>query len=86
MALTVSDLVGFVAGVCTTASFLPQVVKIWHTRSTRDISLGMYCLLATGTILWLVHGAQIESLPVMAANAVTLALVLAVLFLKVRYK
>jgi MtN3 and saliva related transmembrane protein len=86
MALTLSDMVGFLAGICTTASFLPQVVKAWKTRSTRDISLGMYLLLVLGIGLWLVHGVQIGSGPVVAANAVTLVLVLAMLYMKVRYK
>jgi MtN3 and saliva related transmembrane protein len=84
--LTVSDMVGFVAGACTTLSFLPQVVKAWRTRSTRDISLGMYLLLLCGITLWLVHGFQIGSLPVMAANAVTLVLVVAMVYMKLRYK
>lgn len=86
MLLTSSDVVGFLAGVCTTACFLPQVVQTWRTRTTRDISLGMYLLLTTGTILWLVHGVQVGSKPVMAANAVTLGLVFFMLYMKLRYK
>jgi MtN3 and saliva related transmembrane protein len=86
MSSSLADIVGFVAGICTTASFAPQVVKAWRTRSTRDISLGMYLLLTVGITLWLVHGVQIGSRPVMAANAVSLVLVLSVLYLKMRYK
>ena len=82
----VSDLVGFTAGICTTAAFAPQVVKTLRTRSTRDISLGMYVLLAIGSILWLIHGLQVGSSPVVAANAVTLALVGVMLVMKLRYK
>lgn len=81
-----SDLVGFVAGACTTVSFLPQVIKAWRTRSTRDISLGMYLLLFCGITLWLIHGFQIGSRPVIAANGVTLVLVVAMVYMKLRYK
>ncbi len=81
-----SDLVGFAAGICTTAAFAPQVVKTLRSRSTRDISLGMYLLLALGVSLWLVHGWQVGSAPVVAANGVTLVLVAAMLLLKLRYK
>lgn len=84
--LALSDLVGFVAGACTTISFLPQVLKAWRTRSTRDISLGMYLLLICGIGLWLVHGFQIGSMPVIAANAVTLVLVIAMVYMKLRFK
>ena len=85
MAMT-SDIVGFTAGICTTAAFAPQVVKTLRTRSTRDISLGMYLLLAVGSTLWLLHGLQVGSTPVVAANAVTLILVGLMLVMKLRYK
>lgn len=85
MNLGASDIVGFVAGLCTTACFVPQVVKSWRTRSTRDVSLGMLTLLFCGNSLWLVHGVQIGSLPIMTANAATLVLVGIILYLKLRY-
>jgi len=82
----VSDLVGYAAGICTTAAFAPQVVKTLRTRSTRDISLGMYLLLSLGILLWLVHGALVGSAPVVAANAVSLVLVGVMFVMKLRYK
>ena len=86
MGLALSDYVGFAAGCITTAAFMPQVIKTLRTKSTADISLGMYLLLAAGIGLWLVHGAQIGSLPVIAANGVTLILVGIMLYMKLRYK
>jgi MtN3 and saliva related transmembrane protein len=83
---TLSDFVGFTAGICTTAAFAPQVVKTLRSRSTGDISLGMYLLLAFGSLLWLLHGLQIGSIPVVAANAITLVLVCIMLWMKIRYK
>lgn len=82
----VSDIVGFLAGTCTTACFVPQVIKTLRSRSTRDISLGMWCLLFAGTALWLVHGLEIGSSPIIAANGVTIILVTIVLIMKLRYK
>lgn len=81
-----SDIVGYAAGILTTAAFAPQVIQVVRTRSTRDISLGMYVIFTIGISLWLVHGLQVGSMPVVAANAVTLVLVLVILVLKVRYK
>lgn len=78
--------VGYVAGLCTTLAFAPQVVKTLRRRSTGDISTGMYALLFTGTVLWLVHGIDIGSWPVITANAVTLGLVGAMLVMALRYK
>ncbi|MCK4851660.1 MAG: SemiSWEET transporter [Candidatus Omnitrophica bacterium] len=63
-------LIGMIAGVCTTASFLPQIIKILRTHHARDISLGMYIALATGILLWLVYGILVRRLPIILANSV----------------
>ncbi len=83
---TLSDIVGYAAGLLTTAAFAPQVLQVVRTRSTKDISLGMYVVISVGISLWLVHGLQVGSMPVVAANAVTLVLVLVILAMKLRYK
>ena len=73
------------AAICTTGSFLPQVIRAWRTRSTRDVSALMFILLVTGNSLWLVYGALIGDLPLVVANAITLGLVATILALKLRY-
>jgi len=81
-----STVLGIVAGSLTTLAFIPQVVKIWRTRSTHDISLGMFLLFSTGLVLWLVYGVLTGSWPIIIANAVTLVLALTILYFKLRYK
>ena len=81
----IAELIGYVAAILTTISFLPQVIKVWQTRSARDISLPMYSLFIVGSALWLSYGVAIHSLPVAIANAVTLALAGAVLVAKLRF-
>jgi MtN3 and saliva related transmembrane protein len=78
-------LLGLVAGTLTTAAFLPQLVKAWKSRSTKDISLLMYVIICTGILLWLIFGLCIGSLPVIAANAATLLIAIAILILKIRF-
>jgi MtN3 and saliva related transmembrane protein len=85
MSATALDLLGFVAGVLTTAAFIPQVLKIRKTRSARDISLGMYAVFTSGVVLWLAYGLALGSMPIIVANVFTLALALAVLVMKLRY-
>ncbi len=80
------NLLGAIAGTLTTIAFVPQVVKTWRTRSTHDISLGMFALFSTGLVLWLVYGAMIGSTPIVVTNLVTLVLALTILFFKLRYK
>ena len=83
---TLTSTLGLIAGTLTTIAFLPQVVKTWRSRSAHDVSTGMFLLLAVGVSLWVVYGLLIGSTPVVAANAVTLGLALAMLVLKRRYR
>jgi MtN3 and saliva related transmembrane protein len=80
-----TEILGFLAAVCTTASFVPQVWHILKTRDTRAISLMMYLLFTVGVGLWLVYGIMIGSTPVVAANSITLVLALVILTCKVRW-
>jgi len=79
-------LLGLVAGTLTTAAFLPQLIKVLKTHSTKDISLLMYIVICAGILLWLIFGLLIGSLPVIAANVVTLIIATAILILKIRYR
>ena len=78
------DLIGGGAAVLTTIAFLPQVIKSWRSRSTRDVSLGMFLILNTGIVLWLIYGLILESRPLIYANTVTLILTGTILVLKLR--
>lgn len=77
---------GLAAGTLTTIAFLPQVVKTWRRKSAGDLSLGTFGTLCTGVLLWLIYGILKGDLPIILANAVTLGLVLAVLYLTIRYQ
>lgn len=80
------NLLGLVAGFLTTVAFVPQVVKTWRSRSTEDISLGMFALFSVGVGLWVFYGVLIGSRPVFFTNLATLGLALVLLYLKLRYK
>ena len=81
-----SEIIGLVAGSCTTVAFLPQVMKTWKSRSAKDLSLGMFSFFCFGVFLWLVYGIMVKDVPVITANAVTLVLASSLLFFKLRFK
>ena len=83
--MSLTEILGFLAAVCTTASFVPQVWHILKTRDTRALSLMMYLLFTVGVVLWLVYGIMIGSIPVIVANSITLVLALVILICKVRW-
>lgn len=78
--------IGLMAAVLTTSAFLPQVIKTWCTRMTRDISLGMFLVLCLGICLWVIYGLLRGDLPVILGNAVSLALAGTILLFKLKYK
>lgn len=80
-----TPVVGFIAGILTTVAFVPQILRVWRTRSAEDISLGMYTLFTLGVVLWLIYGILIYSWPIIFANCVTLLLAGAVLIMKLKF-
>ncbi len=79
-------IVGYIAGALTTLSFVPQVIKAWKMRETRDLSLAMLVLFGIGILLWTLYGVWVGSLPIIAANVITFVLILVLLCMKFRYK
>ena len=79
-------ILGFAAGALTTLALLPQAIKSWKTKSTKDISFAWIIVLIVGVALWLIYGILIDSLPIMVANIFTLILSSIILILKINYK
>ncbi len=79
-------LLGFMAGTLTTLSFVPQVHKAWRSKRCHDLSWGMLITFSAGVVLWLAYGVLLWAAPIIVANAVTLALLLTIGALKVKYR
>jgi MtN3 and saliva related transmembrane protein len=79
------DIIGAAAGALTTIAFIPQVWRIWTTRSARDLSLSMYLIFTSGVALWFVYGLLLGAAPVIASNGITLVLAGTVLAMKLRF-
>jgi MtN3 and saliva related transmembrane protein len=79
-------MLGFLAGMLTTVSFVPQLYKAWSSKRCDDLSWGMLLTFALGVMLWLIYGVFLWAAPIIVANSVTLALILAILVLKARYR
>ncbi len=77
-------LIGLAAALFTTASYIPQLKKVWQSGETHDISLKMFVILAAGIALWIVYGALQGDWVIILANSVSLAFLSAILFFKLR--
>lgn len=83
--MTLVDIIGTLAALCSMASFVPQIIKIWRERDATSVSLRMYLVTVTGFALWIAYGLMSHSWPVALSNTVCLILSGAILGLKWRF-
>jgi MtN3 and saliva related transmembrane protein len=84
MNVDLNEIIGFIAAILTTTAFLPQALHSWKTRDLSGISFNMYMIFTLGVTLWLIYGFLIKSMPVIAANIITLPTTLIILSLKIK--
>ena len=78
--------VGYIAAILTTFSSIPQILRVYRLKESRDISLWTVSSLSAGVLLWVVHGIIIGDQPVIMANVVSLCLSFALICLVVKYR
>lgn len=76
---------GYIAGIFTTGSTIPQVIKTIRTREAGDVSVGMYLIYLSGTALWIVYGIIEKDGSIIIANAASGLLSIIMLILKFKY-
>ncbi len=84
--MKITTLIGLIAATITTLSFIPQLIKTWKLKETKDISLLMFVILGIGIFLWIIYGFLLWDLPLILANSITFIFVLVILFFKFKYK
>ena len=79
-------ILGLVAGTITSITFVPQVIKIWQTRSAKDLSISMLLLLLLGVSMWLAYGILVKDVAIIYTNSMVLAMGFLMLFFKWKFK
>ena len=82
----IGSYLGYIAGFLTTIAFLPQVFKVWTTKSTKDISIWMFLAFTTGVFLWMIYGFFINDTSIIITNILTFTLALTILIAKIKFK
>lgn len=77
--------IGLAAGGLTTSALIPQAVRIWRTKSAKDVSLSMLITMVLGIILWIVFGVLKSELAIIIANVVALVVAVTILVLKLKH-
>ncbi len=84
--MDIIEIIGTIAAILTTGSFLPQVYQTWKTKSTESLSLPMFSMFFTGVCLWVYYAFKIGSTPLLVANGITAICSGALLYFKLKYK
>lgn len=80
------ELIGIVAGICTTIAILPQIKKAWQTKKVDDISPLTFTIMMCGVGLWTVYGIAKMDWPIIITNGICFLLNSLLLYLLIRYK
>lgn len=80
------EILGLVAGTITSITFVPQVIKIWKTKSAKDLSIMMLLLLMLGVVLWLIYGLVVMSASIIYTNSMVLLMSLVMMYFKLKFK
>lgn len=80
------NIIGIAAGVCTSVSLLPQLIKMIKEKKATDISVVMLITLLTGLVLWIWYGILKKDLPIIVTNGVSLLLNILIIILRQYYK
>ncbi len=81
-----TDVLGLIAGICTTVAVIPQIIKAWKSKKVKDISPRMFSILILGVFLWFIYGFIQNDMPIIITNGVSLVLNGLMLFLMIRYR
>jgi MtN3 and saliva related transmembrane protein len=84
--MNLTETIGLVAGTITSITFLPQVIRVWKTKSVKDLSMLMLLLLIGGTSLWFIYGLMLKAPAIIYTNAMVLGMSLVMFYFKIRYK
>jgi MtN3 and saliva related transmembrane protein len=81
-----TQIIGLAAGIFTSSSLLPQVVKTLKEKKAEDVSLLMLLVLQAGLILWIIYGIKRNDLPIIATNSFSLLVNWVMVLLRIKYK
>ena len=84
--MDIVTIIGLIAAAFTTVALLPQLIKVWKTKSTKDISIGMFMLYCGGVLLWFVYGVYRNDFAIILANSLAFIQALIILLFKAKYK
>lgn len=82
----VENIIGYLGAIISSISFMPQVLKIWKTKSAHDLSMVTLFLLTSNAAIWCTYGIMTHARPLWVTNALMLAMVVIMIYFKIKYR
>lgn len=80
------EIIGYSGAIISSVSFLPQVIKLWKTKSGKDLSMVTLFFLTLNAILWVIYGVMKDAKPLWVTNILMLSMLIIMIFLKISYR
>lgn len=80
------EIIGYSGAIISSVSFLPQVIKLWKTKSGQDLSMVTLFFLTLNAILWIIYGVMKDAKPLWVTNILMLSMLIIMIFLKISYR
>jgi MtN3 and saliva related transmembrane protein len=78
--MTILATLATIFGIVNGFANLPQIYKVFKTKSAKDLSITTYVLLTVGSIVWVLYGIEIMNFPILVMNGLALAEFILLLF------
>ena len=85
LSMSMLQIIGIAAGVLTSVSMIPQLIKIIKKKDAKDVSILMLLVLMTGLALWTIYGFMREDLPIIVTNSFSFVVNIVVLVCRIKY-
>lgn len=79
------ELLGFIGGVLTTGSLVPQIWRLYKLKSAQEMSLAFTCIFIGGIAFWLSYGIVQGLASVIVWNSISFIVGFSMLYAKLKY-
>jgi len=80
-----SDIFGYLGTLLNVIMLVPQVVRTWKTKRTKDLSFATLLIFLLACVSWILYGIEKSAIPVIIANVVVGTMNIILIIIKLKY-
>lgn len=86
MDISFTEITGLIANILSNVAFVPQIIKSFRTKKVDDISIGMFMILFTTQVCWILYAIPIGAKNLWTSCAIEIFLLIPIFVMYVRYR